>query len=264
MHIWIGAVGAIGVVIKNANKLNGAIGAVKGVVRNTKPIAVFARRKGFLKGLWGSEFILVGPPESGKTSFLNLMSEDLYADETPTFKTDDVQKSNDFIAVKVGEQEISVGALIDTPGEHSFETLVENISENDVGNVVIWCGHEDFQSGDKARGLNWLKRFLVHLNGYFLNEEVKAPITSILIVLNKKDLVTAEEKVENENLARQAIQDELGKTLGRNILKIPVVSCTLLKRENGKASAEEVFGKLATRIKSKKPLYDSARKLAAA
>jgi len=259
MPIWIAAVGtAIGAVAANAGKLNNAIGSVKGLINNSKPLAQFARKTGLLKGLLSPNFILVGPPESGKTSFRTLLSDGLYADETQTFKTADVKKS-DKVADEIGDQKLNVGALIDTPGEDSFETQIENIRENDVVSLVIWCDHADFQSGDDKRGLNWLKRFLSHLNGYFLNPEVKAPITSIVVALNKKDLVTDKDRLANEELTHKAIRDELGETLGDNIRKIPVASCTLLKRKKGEASAEEVVRLLAASIKSKKPLYDGAQ-----
>jgi len=267
MPIWIaGKVIATAVksaLVKNLIQLD-LVGVVKGLGNQSKPTADYARKKGLFKSAGAHKLILVGPAEAGKTSFIKLLSGGLYADETQTVRTKNVKKFDKFIPVKIGEQELSVAALIDTPGQNSFETHIETIRDNAVGNLVIWCDHENFRSDDKARGLNWLKRFLVHLNSYFLNDEVKDPLTSILIVLNKKDLVTDEDRLQNERQAGEAVHDELGEALGDNISEIARVSCTLLKRENGEASVEEVARLLANIIKSKKPLYDSARKLAAA
>src|SRR5690349_1771662 len=62
---------------------------------------------------WGTKFVVLGPSESGKTSFYNFLRHDQFADSFPTQSTLHVTEFNPFLVNKGGDFKLDISKGFD-------------------------------------------------------------------------------------------------------------------------------------------------------
>jgi len=199
------------------------------------------------KRLIGTSFLIVGPPETGKTSLLNYFMFGHFPDTHPPKKTVMPSPINAFSIDKGGEFKLDVKKNQDFPGEFHPDqqaAMIANINPNCL--IVMLTVHSK----------KWLEEFLASLSTtLYINRNVEKKLLSLVIVINKIDTVGSDEaKRISEEFSKNANEYLKKKFILRE--KIPVFPCSLFKEENGERYGNIVLSIMLNQLKSKKPMLE--------
>jgi hypothetical protein len=154
----------------------------------------------------GRKFLLLGPPRSGKSSFLQFLEYLVLEPEKRTMQTVRIERGDDRV-LKLGPD----GRLIlrirkprDVPGQEP-NLQVEYVREYAPHCVVVVLDVTTFDSGK-----NWFDEFCQGLDFELLrNPKVAKKLKSLIIVMNKWDKITEIVTEQEDKEYRKIFESEL-------------------------------------------------------
>jgi putative ribosome biogenesis GTPase RsgA len=158
--------------------------------------------------LAGKTLTVIGPPESGKTTFLDYVRYGVFQPAGPTEPTLAVQRSKDF-KLKVGEHQtlvVSIKTAVDTPGEGNPHQLADAFFELRPHALVIMLDVSAPLDDPKNKfsSAPWLRNFCVQAEQRALGVKAKKiRLRSVVVALNKADLVSEQELKQCEKAYKQ-------------------------------------------------------------
>lgn len=200
-----------------------------------------ARRSGRVMGWFkryflGLEFLVVGHPRAGKTSFYNYLQFGRFADEYPVRPTLRVSDRMRFDVDKGGDLKFSVASSFDIPGELPPPEQVRMIRRRRPQALIV------FTSADDPEAVSWLGMLLEDLTIVLAQDrQLARKLRSLTVVVNKRDTVDSEQFDSLVASTRSTVYDRMKKVLGKNVNLVDVVPCTLLRKGGGEKAANEVI-----------------------
>lgn len=220
------------------------VAATLAAARNSPSIMAAVRR--YFIGL---DFLVVGRPRSGKTSFYNYLRFDRLADEHPTKRTRRLSDKWAFDVDRGGDIKLRIKSAFDIPGELPPSDQAKLITRRAPQVLIVFVSAHD----DGA--IPWLREFLQSLS-LELSTEVQLikRLRSLTIVANKTDLVDddAVEAVLEE--ARGEVTASLFSVLGRNERLVDVLPCSLLRSAGGEKAGNNVVLTVVEALKATRRL----------
>ena len=218
--------------------------AILGAVKYS-PRAMKRMKRWFL----GTNFVILGPPGAGKTSFINYLRHNHFADVYPTTRTLTVDEIGSFPVDKGGDFKLEVSNGIDTPGDLPLKDQIGVIISKRPQTLILWTALTDPDAED------WLASICLSLNQRLLEDRTMAKkLKSLTVVMNKKDEVTDEQIKERDKRFHSIIANTLRPALGDNVDKISIIPCTLLMAKGGEKAANTVLLTIISSLIKAKPL----------
>lgn len=207
--------------------------------------------------LVGQSFLVVGPPQVGKSSFLKFVIDHDFADTHPLQPTVGRPRDNQPFTIDEGANfKMDVRKNIDFPGELNIDRQLDLIKRCNPNALIIFTVALPYNwKGKRYDPEQWLSEFLEGLNAVILtNQGVRKNLRSITVVINKKDQVKDDIIDQKDKKFKQLIKEQLGQSLGGNAEKIPVIPCTLYKRHDGEKFGNAVKIAMLAQLRNKKAL----------
>lgn len=199
----------------------------------------------------GLDFLVVGDDGVGKTSFYNFLQHNEYADNFPTKHTLEISDKMSFNVKKGGDLEFQVRRAFDIPGPLSPQEQVNQICKRDPEVLIV------FLSADKTETnmSQWFRAFLKSLsNSLVTDRKLSDKLKCMIVVLNKVDLISNDEKNKRLKKIESLIDELLKPVLGKNVRLIDVYPCTLYKEHGGEKAANQIVLSIVDAIKIKQRL----------
>ena len=224
----------------------GIIGAVVGAVVVLQAPEIVGRRSANIAAL---EILIVGHDDAGKTSFLNFLRHNEFADERVTRDTLEVSRQGAFEVVRPGEIDLPVKRILDIPGPLDPGEQLELVRREAPRTLLIMI------SADNPTASRWLRDFVTGLR-VLLSEDgrLAGKLISISVVLNKTDLIG--EYACGERLAEMVniVDTALEPLLMSNVRSIAVLPCTLLSSKGGEKAANRILATIINAAKRNRRL----------
>lgn len=200
----------------------------------------------------GTRLGIVGPPQAGKTTFLNYLRHGKFGDEYPVLPTTRRSRAFSFNVDVGGDLRFPVREVYDIPGEYSPNEQVAHIRKTGPEALLILVGL------DSSRKWDWFVAYLDRLKIALEHEwSIIQRLRCVVVVLNKSDLITARDRKEAIAHAEAVVNEKLTPILQKNVSRVKVVPCTLLRSQGGERSAGAVLLLLLHLLKSRTPLKPS-------
>ena len=197
----------------------------------------------------GTEFVILGPSLAGKTSFLNYLKHDQFADIYPTKGTVRVTKINSFSANKGGDFNLEVSEAFDTPGTLDVDDQIGIVIKEKPETLILWTSLTD------PKAAVWLSSICLYLNNRLLEDQALAKkLKSLTVVMNKQDEVADDIIKEQKDKFHSIISKVLRPAFGDNVDKVSILPCTLVKANGGEKAANNVLLTIASSLIKAKPL----------
>jgi len=224
----------------------GIIGAVVGAVVVLQASKIGGRWRPSIAPL---EFLIVGHDDAGKTSFLNFLRHNEFADERMTRDTLEVSRQGAFQLVRPGEMDLPVKSILDIPGPLDPGEQLELVRREAPRILLIMV------SADNPTSSRWLRDFAAGLR-VLLSKDARLAdkLISISVVLNKMDLIG--EYACGERLAEMVkiVDTALEPLLMSNVRSIAVLPCTLLSGKGGEKAANRILASIINAAKRNRRL----------
>jgi GTPase SAR1 family protein len=199
--------------------------------------------------LAGTRIGIAGPPDAGKTSFINYLRFGEYADEHPTVKTTRRSPAYSFDVDSGGELQLSVQQTFDVPGEFTPHEQVRLARKTGPDALLIFVGI------DSPHDFEWLSEYLEQLSLALQRKwSIIQRVRSIIVILNKSDLIASKDKAKAIAQAQAIVQNKLGGVLLNNISRVAIVPCTLFRSQGGARAARAVLLALLHSLRRKTAL----------
>jgi hypothetical protein len=198
---------------------------------------------------WGTKFVVLGPPASGKTSFYNFLRHDQFADSFPTRTTLEVTEFNPFLVDKGGDFKLDVSKGFDVPGDLLPQQQAEIAIREAPATLILWTSLTDVNAKE------WLASFCLYLNRSLLeNRRFAKRLKCLAVVMNKSDEATPVIIDQRRKDFESVVSNTLRPALGDNIDRVSVLTCTLLKSKGGEKAANNVLLTIANSLVKAKRL----------
>jgi len=205
--------------------------------------------------IWGKKIHIVGQPESGKTSFIDYFQYGIFTDPSiEAERTKHTIKTASFqIAIEPSRAlELKVKTAIDPRGQDLSSDHVNFIFKFKPDSVVIivdlnsdWEGKTEYEASFYLN--NFCNSFAHRLHG---NKNLSEKIKSVIIVLNKQDLVPPQKfKTWKTNVENIISQTMLIQALGNR--KVPIMPCTLIKNDKPGETPDAIITQIARSLTSR-------------
>lgn len=199
--------------------------------------------------LAGTRMSVVGPAHAGKTTFYNYLRYGSFAEELPALETTRVGKPLSFDIERGGEIKLQIRSARDIPGEYTPKEQVQEIQRANPDAVIV------FLALDHPEHTDWLRALLRELDSALRADwSLTQKLRSLLIVLNKSDLVATPDITSVAATVSDVARSELSQTLGTNLKRIEVIPCTLKTRKHGAAAAGTVVLRLIRSLRDRSTL----------
>lgn len=212
----------------------------------------------YLRMRWsGRKFLILGPPRSGKTSFLSFLEYLILEPEKITAPTLKVDEGGDRI-LRLGPERnliLRVRKPRDVPGQMPIHQIqyIEDYAPHCI--VIVLDATKFWGVPASESSLEWLEQFCLHLDILLLrNKKVIRKLRAMTVVVNKWDKITAKDKEDdrtNRALFESYVRDILDKSLhnqfytkgGPNV--IDVLPCALVRSALGEGLARGLVQSIA-------------------
>lgn len=221
--------------------------------KHTAPKGI-ARLRTWLKE---KEILVVGPPEAGKTTFIDYLRYGLLESEKKGRKTYEPKDSANFI-IEMGKSQsltLYVRNAHEVPGHTGPIFHAQTALDRKPHGIVIIVdltlplSGEDSRAGEERTSDGWLKVFCRHLEEQWsVRRKSWKRLRSLVVVMNKAD------KVEPERIkaCRNRLEEVVGQELRfvRENLKDPIqiLPCVLIKNSKGTELADDVVTSVAKEL----------------
>lgn len=198
----------------------------------------------------GKKLLVVGQPRAGKTSFVRYFQYGLFADpEHKTARIRDLKKTAAF-SVDMGRDNalhLQVRSMIDTVGQALASDHAKSASKYKPDALVIVLDlSSNWKGNNEYCGEFYLNEFILSLAARLSNEKsLRKSLKSILVVLNKKDLVKPTKIASWTKSTNKLLRDKLFPVLGEKSDNVSVMSCTLVESVDSGKSANAIISKIA-------------------
>ncbi|HZO71222.1 MAG TPA: GTPase domain-containing protein [Ktedonobacteraceae bacterium] len=202
-----------------------------------------------MQWLLGKVILVVGPPRSGKTTFINYLCLQQFQRQHDTDVTTRFEDSGKF-DIKMGRDDmlrVSVKKVVDFPGDIGAVAHAEEVFKRRPHAIIIFTDLAVPAEEDPNGAAVWLAKFCSHLeslwrrNGSIRGNRTKA----VLVVMNKHDKITDEQVlIDRKRQLRTILHDELRQARGRMRREIAILPCTLVKNAEGHDEVDNVVTSL--------------------
>jgi GTPase SAR1 family protein len=224
----------------------GIIGAVVGAVVVLQAPEIVGRRSANIAAL---EILIVGHDDAGKTSFLNFLRHNEFADERVTRDTLEVSRQGAFEVVRPGEIDLPVKRILDIPGPLDPGEQLELVRREAPSTLLIMI------SADNPTASGWLRDFVTGLRVLLSKDgRLASKLISISVVLNKMDLIGEYACGERLDEMVNIVDTALEPLLMSNVRSIAVLPCTLLSSKGGKKAANRILATIINAAKRNRRL----------
>jgi len=202
----------------------------------------------------GKTLVVVGPPRAGKTTFVRYVQYGIFqhADKTP--KTYDPTSSPRF-NLRLGKDnnlEVLIKTAVDLPGHAAARTLADDVFKQRPHAIVIVLGLDNPLEGDEGTAA-WLREFCKQFDYRWLQaQDRRNRLRSIIIVMNKLDLVDAPQLEAHENRYREVMGDEWRSARGPQTDDPTFRRCVMVENPDGTKWVDAVLVDMATSLKRKR------------
>lgn len=224
-----------------------SVTALMALVRKIPGIGKWARKK-----IIGTRLMMAGPSEVGKSSFLNYLKNNKFADESNVLPTNTVTVSDGFAWTDDNHQELITAKCLDVPGQLSPEDQVNEAKRYNPETIIVVL-----PMTNNGQISDWIKQFSKKLGAALRSDhKFRNSLTSLTFVLNKSDRLTEEVKLKLLADVEETVQSILKPLFKENIGRIGIIGCTLFKGNGGEKAAAAVAVKIALSLRNKGPLLN--------
>lgn len=204
----------------------------------------------------GRRFLVVGQPRAGKTSLVRYFRYGVLADpDQLTERTRKIEKTAAFTIMMGKNQalQLRVRHVIDTVGQAlASEHAINALKLKPHGLAIVldlstsWGGPNEYSAGFYLNEFcDCLSEKLHHTSA------LRRVLRSIVVVLNKKDLVRSDKRSRWKSSCGKLLNEKLVHSFGLKSKAIPVIPCTLLDGKDGGKSADQVMTHIAMSLSHK-------------
>lgn len=173
------------------------------------------------------ELLVVGPDDAGKTSFLNFLRDNQFADQAPTRDTLAIARQSAFKRPRAGAPELAVKRVWDIPGPLEPSEQLDLLRREAPKTLIV------ILSTDNPSSAAWLRSFMTGLRRLLSEDKrVAGRLISVHVVLNKMDLIGEHECGVRLAEMVKIVDDALEPVIMSNTRLIDVLPTSLL---SGKA-----------------------------
>lgn len=173
------------------------------------------------------ELLVVGPDDAGKTSFLNFLRDNQFADQAPTRDTLAIARQSAFKRPRAGATDLAVKRVWDIPGPLEPSEQLDLLRREAPKTLVV------ILSTDNPSSAAWLRSFMTGLRSLLSQDRrVAGRLISVHVVLNKMDLIGEHECGVRLADMVKIVDDALEPVIMSNTRLIDVLPTSLL---SGKA-----------------------------
>lgn len=169
------------------------------------------------------ELLVVGPDDAGKTSFLNFLRDNHYADQAPTRDTLAIARQSAFKRPRPGATDLAVKRVWDIPGPLEPSEQLDLLRREAPKTLVV------IVSTDNPSSAAWLRSFMTGLRRLLSEDKrVAGRLISVHVVLNKMDLIGEHECGVRLAEMVKIVDDALEPVIMSNTRLIDVLPTSLL------------------------------------
>ena len=216
--------------------------AIAGVQRI--PSSGLARIRDYIRG---REVLVVGPKRVGKTSFVTYLQHGILLDEGSTVPSYDPRKTPTFTVALGTRQtlELRLRSVEDLPG-HIGPTEQANLVAQRRPHALVMVLDLSLAYGGRSpdSAQKWLKTFFGRLEHKWAQRHSKNRIRSFLVLLNKRDKVSAASSKKYQQQVNRILQTACPLTTS-GLDGIPVLETTLVASPEGSHFADNAVSTLA-------------------
>ena len=225
-----------------------AVGVTLGVelIKRTAPSGI-AWLTTFAKGI---ELLILGPGNSGKTTFADYLRFGMLESEAKHIKTIDIKKSSTF-SLGMGRDEalkLRLRRSVDVPGQIGPTAHAQLVKERRPHAVILLLDCGRTQSGI----VKWLDEFFEQIDQLFIDDpRLKRKIKTIKIILNKRDKIGRQsDYTKLEKAVRQSVLDGISNSLGKSAAKkMQILPCVSVEtKKYGSKLIDVVIKKIAKSV----------------
>lgn len=169
------------------------------------------------------ELLVVGPDDAGKTSFLNFLRDNQFADQAPTRDTLTIARQSAFKRPRAGATDLAVKRVWDIPGPLEPSEQLDLLRREAPKTLVV------IVSTDNPSSAAWLRSFMTGLRSLLSQDRrVAGRLISVHVVLNKMDLIGEHECGVRLAEMVKIVDDALEPVIMSNTRLIDVLPTSLL------------------------------------
>ncbi len=214
-----------------------------------------AVRRGTPKGLarlrtyaTGKEILVLGPSTAGKSKFAEYLQLGRLHPEGEREMTYRLTKSPAFVLTlgADGRFVLNVRRTVDTPGQTGPIQHASLVGERKPHAIIIMLDC----SKAISTTVNWLRLFCNRLDTVLRKgHHARRKLREIVVVLNKRDKIAANECEELTASVRQVVRRHLSVILGADRARtIPILECISIQTAEGPALIDTVLAHLAEQL----------------
>ena len=204
-----------------------------------------ARLRTFAKG---KEILVLGPSTAGKSKFAEYLQFGRLHPEGEREMTYRLTKSPTFTLTlgADGRFVLNVRRTVDTPGQTGPVQHASLVGERKPHAIVIMLDC----SKPLSTTVNWLRLFCNRLDTVLRRgHHIRKKISEIVVVLNKRDKITAAECEEFTARVREVLTRHLSVILGADRAKtLPILECISIQTSEGPVLIDAVLAHLAEQL----------------
>ncbi len=220
------------------------------IVRELGPIGYRWIRRRFR----GKVVLVVGPPNVGKTTFIEYLCWNVFRNERDHVHTLRLEETPAF-DLEMGRNRlfnISIQQMVDFPGHIGAVAQAKEVFERRPHAIIIFADSTDpaGRKADDAPGV-WLVDFCNYLETLWRQNKgrVKNRIQVMVVAMNKSDKVQDEQiLIDKKNQFRQIVDKELREARGNIEGEIAVMPCVLVTNSDGDEKVQNMVLHLAKRL----------------
>jgi GTPase Era involved in 16S rRNA processing len=198
----------------------------------------------------GKTIMVVGPPGSGKSTFLRYLQFGIFQHEQEHQTTRRPVESARF-DLTLGSQQslrVAIKKVVDIPGQEADPAEYIFGQRPHALAVVLNCG----TIADQDVSVAWLKDFVQRLDQYWQGQSAKKNrLRSMVVIMNKVDKLQDSTAVARERLLRKTIDTHFKAARGRGLTNVIFKRCVMVETKDGTKWIDAVLVDLASAMHGK-------------
>ncbi|MFE2124546.1 Rab family GTPase [Rhodococcus aetherivorans] len=201
----------------------------------------------------GKTIVIVGPGRTGKTTFLNYIHHGVFQHNQATNRTLVPEESKRF-DLEVGPSKnlkLHVSSAIDTPGQYPDISKFVH-SKRPHALIIVLDLSSNLKDPDPAKSsAAWLDEFLTRLDQRWIASRAsRNRLRSVIVVLNKADLVSESTYAKHETRYRKIMKDSFRVAKGSMQQDVLYKKCIMVENPYGTKFVDAVIFDLAKSLVS--------------
>lgn len=215
------------------------------VIGKVGPVGIRWARQKFL----GKVVLVIGPPDAGKTTFINYLCLEQFQREHYVEETARFEDTRGF-DVKMGRDNmlnVSFKTVVDSPGQIGAVAQAEEVFNRRPHAIIIFTDLTKPAEEDPDGAATWLVKFCNYLDMLWRRKDsIRSNRTKVIIVvMNKHDKITDSQiLIDREEQLRRILHKELKFALGRMRREVAILPCTLVTNPEGHEEIDSIITSL--------------------